>query len=999
MASNNPACQQVAHAIKQAHALDPFQRCTVVVPHRAVTLDVLRAVSVAGGAVNLRLTTLTDLAREILDSAGALVGQEPLSRAMIQDAVTKELTQNPRCFAKVADQVATVTALTDACVSLSRAAHLPTSGLPTITADTIDIYRSIQPSLQGTITTHATFQQATALLSESQELQQDLGHLILMELPPQRDPAAHEFLSLLQKLAKTTVPLPEPTSTETTSHIDRLISLTDPLEEAQCAVELIAEELASGSTGHRIGVFFPQVSPYMGTVTALLDEAGIAYSSPGLASLAAHPVARAFRRLGGSDPDALDLRDILDAHWEGALAPSLGSGGATSERRVPSSARLERAFVIAIQKNLNDGGESEDPSLRISEHEREDWHALCRARDELIALLRDVDSAPSWNASIDAMKALCTRVLADHGTERRRVRHAITSALTSLLRAEDDPSPDRERLVALVMSTLASRTPRRGSLKQGVVVGTFASAVSRDLDHVFILGMADGIAPSPSGIDPIFPDDVREKLGGGFVTTLEIRQNQELDFRHAVRAGRRVTVTAPRGRLRQSGKLSPSPWLGDLTPTHVLDSPLAGAAGGYGSSVPTASTQDRAWYRALLTAGSSAPASDRTESLPSHAQRAREIRRDRHEGAFTRFTGNISSLSPRHRILTNDDAVPAVGPETTGHSPQPGSAGHSAATSEVQPTSASAIELWAKEPYGYFLERVLGAEILTYPDAEDTISRADFGTVVHSVLETVVNELIAEGAVPSDARVNEILEEALASVERSVWLPAQWAYDRTRAAAMVTSVVAELRSATESSNGWVPVAAESAFGMHEESSHPALSITLDGGTLRVRGKVDRVDRHGADLRVVDYKTGSPSAYSSIRSEATTRAEANPTAGGTRFQLPIYALHALAHLQEFTGEPDNAQVTATYQFIRSAEEKDIKITWSPEVEREVRTHLSRITSAIEAGYFPLQATPAPRDNRETWYTRMGQRDAERLTRALAKNEVVRRATLVSADLEM
>ena len=91
-------------------------------------------------------------------------------------------------------------------------------------------------------------------------------------------------------------------------------------------------------------------------------------------------------------------------------------------------------------------------------------------------------------------------------------------------------------------------------------------------------------------------------------------------------------------------------------------------------------------------------------------------------------------------------------------------------------------------------------------------------------------------------------------------------------------------SAHRITHGTAPMFAELGFGFIEESIE-AVEIALpDGRTLRVRGRIDRVDlgRDGT-IHVVDYKTGSyHQGYRDILS-------GDPVGGGTKLQLPIYGL--------------------------------------------------------------------------------------------------------------
>ena len=74
-----------------------------------------------------------------------------------------------------------------------------------------------------------------------------------------------------------------------------------------------------------------------------------------------------------------------------------------------------------------------------------------------------------------------------------------------------------------------------------------------------------------------------------------------------------------------------------------------------------------------------------------------------------------------------------------------------------------------------------------------------------------------------------------------------------------------------------------------------LEITLkDGGKIRFRGMIDRVEINDDNSKIVvtDYKTGSPTPYSNMGKD--------PLDGGKRLQLPIYAI-TVSQATEITGD--------------------------------------------------------------------------------------------------
>jgi hypothetical protein len=145
-----------------------------------------------------------------------------------------------------------------------------------------------------------------------------------------------------------------------------------------------------------------------------------------------------------------------------------------------------------------------------------------------------------------------------------------------------------------------------------------------------------------------------------------------------------------------------------------------------------------------------------------------------------------------------------------------------------------------------------------------------------------------------------------------------------------------------------PFATELTFGFDDAS--PPVTVELpDGRAVRFRGQIDRVDRtDDGGVVVTDYKTGSARSY-------TRLGEAEPTVGGTRLQLPVYALAA----RTAAGTPD-ADVLAEYWFATNRAHFQARtVPLTPEVHATVVADIATIVAGIDGGLFPAH----PR--RPTW----------------------------------
>jgi len=135
-----------------------------------------------------------------------------------------------------------------------------------------------------------------------------------------------------------------------------------------------------------------------------------------------------------------------------------------------------------------------------------------------------------------------------------------------------------------------------------------------------------------------------------------------------------------------------------------------------------------------------------------------------------------------------------------------------------------------------------------------------------------------------------------------------------------------------------PFAAELRFGFDDAPVAVPLGAER---AVRFRGMVDRVDRtdHG-ELVVIDYKTGRSDAYRSL-------GETEPTLGGTRLQLPVYALAARAA----TASP-HAPASAEYWFVTSVGKFHTRsVPLTDTVLAQVTADIATIVDGIESGYFP------------------------------------------------
>lgn len=167
--------------------------------------------------------------------------------------------------------------------------------------------------------------------------------------------------------------------------------------------------------------------------------------------------------------------------------------------------------------------------------------------------------------------------------------------------------------------------------------------------------------------------------------------------------------------------------------------------------------------------------------------------------------------------------------------------------------SVSGIEQYYSCPYLYYLQRMLGAKerkVLQFLEPE-------IGTMVHTALERFAAR--AAGQPPENSKgvvrlaltvLNELRAEQAAFLARSP----KFGFMFAQAKKIVLRSALAMWEQSERS-AFVQTRQEVGFGY--DGGYPPITVPLrDGTSMKFRGIIDRVDRFGDYLRVIDYKTGS-----------------------------------------------------------------------------------------------------------------------------------------------
>ncbi|MDM7990723.1 PD-(D/E)XK nuclease family protein [Arthrobacter sp. zg-Y877] len=903
-ASTPEALQALADAVAQAQQGRPLQPVTVIAPSRASALDIGhflgRVLNDGRGSAAVRTTTLDDLAEELAAAAGRLSGRAPLPAMVREGAVTAVLAEAPGLFVEVADQPATARAIAATSAALDAACPDDVTGLSPLVREVARVHHAVAGILGSSWYTSHDLYSAAAAAVQTPRIRKRLGPVIVFQLSDEQDPSAAAFRAALEQHAGTAYL----TAGSSPAPGEQILSASDADDEARAVVRLVIEKLAAGTPGHRIGVFYSAAEPYRALLAQRLGEAGVTFVGPSALGLADTGLARGLVNLLSLDPANPDVRVLLDVMAQGVLH--------WQEGNMPSSAVCERLHA-SPPADQEDADEDHEPT-EAEQKRQQDYAQFTAFIAVLGERLTEVFAARTWTEVAHNLADFVTEFLGARATTERpelgKARELVSDVILDLeLLHGIAPVPTAAAVRAAVDRGIEARRFWTGSSGTGVVLGSYDDGVGRDLDVVFITGAADGLAPARIRENPLLPDSAGHLLAVKLPTVHELATARKDKFQRLLATGVERTILFPRGNLRAGGTLQASRW---LTGTEVRHLPSFAHGLMHGSPRGMAATGQEWRVRHLLGSGRPLTSDPVLDAVS-------EIRTDRRNGTFSRFNGNLTGVSG-----------PIIDPQ--------------------KPISPTNLEDWVISPLAYFLRRVLKAELFEDVTLEVQISNLQRGNLMHQVLEDYVRGLTDGSQTVSSERLLEIADAAFEATTNPAWLLHTWDRDKSRIRTDLQKVHDSDQQARD--DGWQHLAVEAEFGA--EAGEPSVELDLpNGSTVRFRGKVDRVDRHSSgQVLVIDYKTGKADKYKKLTRE-------DPTAGGTRFQLPVYGLFA----RRFSADP-GPEVRAEYRFI-TADGKYERVGYDvgPDVETRLREDAGLVMAALQAGIFP----PRPESDRYTNHT--------------------------------
>ena len=441
----------------------------------------------------------------------------------------------------------------------------------------------------------------------------------------------------------------------------------------------------------------------------------------------------------------------------------------------------------------------------------------------------------------------------------------------------------REAVREGLQSPVSERGRRVGS---GVYVGPPTGIAGADYDVVYILGMVERQFPPRPRRNPWLAQNQPEL---DRVAALE-----RYDFMAAVAAAKEAVLSFPSATAERNAAY-PSRWLIEAANRRHEQSGATGRLT-YENLVDNADAKPWLTYirsREASLRGLAGSAGEPADAADYNLMHLVDGARDalRHHPAIAsnpRMTAALDARDARNgialspwdgRVELDIPVVAAIG-------------------TREYPVSPSALETWATCPHKFFLSRVLRLSALPGEEEED-MSALERGVLVHRILERFVKERRQ-----TDADLMELAEEEFVIAEQRgvTGYPLLWDLAKEDIRARLQSFAgreAEWLAGVVSEAG-----AEAGFGPGTDIGE--VSVSVDGlGEVWFRGKIDRIDVVGDEVRVRDFKTGKPEPYfDGARGRRATRTLAN----GRALQLPVYAAAARRKY------PDDAvDITASYCF--------------------------------------------------------------------------------------
>ena len=983
-----PSIVALKEALSHAQQVDPFARVVIITDHQDVASAVRHELG-ASGLLNVTVQTGRRLAAELAEpilrdvTGGDAPAHRPLTRLLelqgVRKAAAEVVTQyefQPAGRRRMIGSLATAFRHMQERLAVGESTDSGQDDMNQIAEDLLGKYLGLVHDMGCYTTSELPYRASEALVGqrpEGSDVPQVIHYLprrlsegdlqlaralsdidrcrlvVGLTGDGQADQPIHEMIDRLGQPVDGDATAPDPLKRIVEDCSLSIVAAPDPEEEVRTVIRSI---VAGDAPFHRTAVIYRQDNPYATLLRQELDAAGIPYSGTEYRSLANSP--SGLLLLGLVDlavsvdgEDAIDRERLIELMTSTAMSDSSQNvGGNHTGRVVPASqwaamsreARADgplqqwrrrlQAYVDHQEAISLDRDGTLPGRLRVL---RREVDALLHFLDELGQALEELGSG-TWRAAGTQLKTLLEVYGEDTVAESPDDRQRIEELLDSLSSLDDWG----EELIAgalreVIHEGLQSPVSDRGRpVGAGVYLGPPAGVVGAKYGTLYVLGMVEKQFPPRPGTNPW--------IGASSTSAQRESALERYDFLGAMASAEKAVLCWPAATADRAAAY-PSRWIIEaanllnagtedgerLTYENIAENPadkpwltvIPSREGGLrqlgGSAMEPADTSDYNLMHLVLNP------SARLDEHPAvasdeHTLRALAARTARFSSELTAWDGRVDSAHSR---------VADIGGQT-------------------YPISPSALESWATCPYRYFLGRVLGLSSSAEVD-EAEISSLERGLLVHRILE----RFVAEGGITEDDLINVAEEEFESAVARGVTgYHLLWDMEKQK-------ILDALRKFFVKEAQWLGETqahsrAEVEFGPETDAGD--VVVTVEGlGEISFRGKMDRVDVLGDEVRVRDFKTGKPDPYfDGIQGRKADRTVDN----GRALQLPVY-------LEAAQSVYPGKQITASYCFPLAENNTHNVAPYTAQDREQFDATLGVVVGMAREGIFP--ATPEQTDD--------------------------------------
>jgi RecB family exonuclease len=752
-----------------------------------------------------------------------------------------------------------------------------------------------------------------------------------------------------------------------------LVSAPGEGAEVRALVRRLLREANRGVPFEEMGVVLPRPDTYAPLFTDLLKRLGVPHrlhpSLPLRFGRAARSLLLLLRCRGLARAAVMEFLTFAPVPFPELLGPN-------ADPQPPRWDAISRdaGVVSGLDRwiiGLRSYGEAEreaadrESGTRRAARERHvgDAEALLRVVELLSATLDTLSGSETWAVWSERLHTVCAQWI-DSGPDRERLLEVVADLGGLGTVASRAPWEEVEQVIEARLEW--ERLPLEPVEGGAVHVGALDAMAGLPFRVVAIPGLVEGGYPGVLRPDPFLLDGEREALaamgqepprgtsssrapGGAVQMTLfdevaeaapeppaagsdppalpttqdRLLEARRLFHRAVSQATERLVLSYPRADARTGRERLPSLFFAatastlagrplaaaDLERLVVEDDPL---------ELPLDEALDAGERdRTRVRAGGRVAAEAIAAGSPFFKQ-SRLAAQARWSGRLTRYDGYLSDLP--------DDVAARIDP-----------------IRRTRAMSASRLAVYSRCGFQYLLEHVLHLEAALEPEERRRIDPLERGTLFHDVAERFLRErrdrgeLPVDSSPPSQGRLLEMADEGLERIVAGspprftlLWEREKRSF-RKLALAWLEREAANARRSS-------PAHFEVGFGLGEapaggEPHDPEpIEVPLgDDRTLRVSGKIDRIDRRDEGLVLRDYKTGR-----------APRDDGRIFRGGRQLQIPFYILAIEKIL------PEETVVEAFLDYVDAGRQ----VAFSPQVARGngFRDLLVSLVDLIAGGVF-------------------------------------------------